>query len=260
MNTKIIPNTELTNEQYHADHSHISSSQLKVYKSSPRKYWASFIDPNRPPSDDPTPAMLFGTLFHTAALEPQIYEDTVAVCPPDLDRRTKAGKLWVQENGNRDQISYNDHMKIMAMRASVMPHLPELATLDVEVSYFWGDCKARYDAIHTDTGWIYDLKTTEDASEGGFVRSVCNFMYDIQAAHYLAGYEAVHGKPAQGFKFVCVEKKYPYECVVWELTQAWLDLARIEYRSLIDGLRLDRERDEWKGLQGGLIDAPDWRF
>lgn len=64
INTGIYPT--LSNEQYHAD-SAISRSGVMKYLESPFKYWAEYLNPDRPAKYS-TPAMEFGSAFHTFIL------------------------------------------------------------------------------------------------------------------------------------------------------------------------------------------------
>lgn len=63
---------------------------------------------------------------------------------------------------------------------------------------------------------LYDLKTTEDASPEKVIRSVVEYGYDVQAAHYLDVWKAATGE-ARRFRFVFVEKAAPYCVTVVEL-------------------------------------------
>src|SRR3546814_5242986 len=64
-----------------------------------------------------------------------------------------------------------------------------------------------------------DLKTTDDASERGFGRSVVNYGYDITHAHYCEGARAC-GEPVDKYLIVAQEKKAPYLAAVYELDAA----------------------------------------
>src|SRR3546814_17531404 len=64
-----------------------------------------------------------------------------------------------------------------------------------------------------------DLKTTDDASERGFGRSVVNYGYDITHAHYCEGARAC-GEPGDKYLIVSQEKKAPYLAAVYALEAA----------------------------------------
>jgi exodeoxyribonuclease VIII len=124
------------------------------------------------------------------------------------------------------------------MRHAVRAH-PAAAKLltggAAEVSLFANDergayCKARYDYL-TETA-IVDLKTTEDASPAGFARSLANYKYNLQAAHYRAMAKAV-GLGDLRFVFVAVEKSAPHAVACYELDAADLILAENERQALL---------------------------
>ena len=74
-----IVERELSNADYHADDKSLSSSALKTLAAScPQVFWAKHLNPDRE-SPPPTKAMDLGTAFHTAVLEPELYDETICV-------------------------------------------------------------------------------------------------------------------------------------------------------------------------------------
>jgi len=68
-----------------------------------------------------------------------------------------------------------------------------------EVSIYWESdtglpLKCRPDAWRRDIGLVADLKTTTDASPEAFARAVERYHYDLSAALYMRGVEAVTGE------------------------------------------------------------------
>ena len=66
--------TDLSNDEYHANRTHVSSSVLKTAVSDPKKYYEKYIL-----KIDNTPKTLqaafdFGTYVHTLILEPETVE------------------------------------------------------------------------------------------------------------------------------------------------------------------------------------------
>jgi exodeoxyribonuclease VIII len=96
-----------------------------------------------------------------------------------------------------------------------------------ERSLFWVDretnlrCKARPDLVTKDH-IIVDVKTTQSAHPGSFMRDVLKYHYHIQEAHYVDGAFATNdGKfEVHGFVFLCIEKKEPFACAVYRLDAA----------------------------------------
>lgn len=219
---------------------------------------------------DPTPAMRWGTLVHTAVLEPDRFDDEVAVSP-EINRRTNAGKAewdaFCAANEGKTIVTPEEFTELEAIRAAVMAHPAAVRALAgeghrIEHSLFWNHddifCRARPDLIHR-AGVIVDLKTTEDASPGGFQRSCFNFRYHVQAAFYLDGLAAC-GEPAKGFAFIAVEKKAPYLVAVYEADPEMIAAGRQAYeRDLLIYAECLRT-DCWPGYGDAVqtLSLPKW--
>ncbi len=207
--------TDMTNADYHA-HPAVSKSVLDKIAKSPL-HARAYLDGTR---DEPTAAMLFGTALHMAVLEPQRFASEYAVW--EGDRRTKDGKAAYEAllATGATLISAADRDAITAMTASIQQHQVASDLLkngQPETSVFWQhpatnlECKCRPDWWRQDDGIVVDLKTTDDASPAAFARSVANYRYHVQAAHYLMGTQA------KRFIFIAIEKKAPYAVAVYEL-------------------------------------------
>jgi len=256
------PQASISNLDYHADPA-ISASHLKAINTSPLHYWARYLDPNRV-APEPSPAMKLGTLVHCLVLEPEELPHRYRRVPDGIDRRTKDGKQqWAElEATGLELIKAADWDAANAMADSVHRHPAAAQLLQraggmAELSFWWDDsstglrCKCRPDWF---TDQVVDLKTTADASPAGFARSVANFGYHVQAAHYLAG------TGVERFSFVAVEKQPPYAVAVYQLDAAAMAIG--------DALRLDalnrivqcRKADQWPGYGDDeqVISLPKW--
>lgn len=209
--------------RYHAS-SGISKSALDQLARSPAHYQAWLRE-----KPEQTPAMRIGTLAHLATFQPDLFASSVAMAPI-VDRRTKDGKaIWAQfqsENEGRELVTVDEREMLIALSGAVRKH-PLVGKLlnkgDAEVSVFSMDTptglvtKCRFDWINQDEGVFLDLKTTEDASPSGFARSIGNFRYHIQDAHY-SQLGRDHGMDFK-FIFVAVEKHPPYAVAVYVLDE-----------------------------------------
>ena len=203
--------------EYHS-HPAVSNSVLGKIAISPA-HARAYLDGE---ISEPTPAMKFGTAYHTAILEPEKFGNTYVVF--DGDRRTKQGKEDYQMliDSGATIISREDADTIREM-ARVMRANPDAAALltggIAEASVFWVDpatgleCKCRPDYYRESDLTIVDLKTAEDASPAGFARSVANYGYHRQDAHYSDGAQA------ERFVFIAQEKRPPYAVAVYELDE-----------------------------------------
>lgn len=239
----------MTNEAYHADTQRIGKSGLDLIARSPAHYWAKYLDPLRV-REEPTPALLLGTAVHTAILEPHEFEknyfvlDDTAICieiggtAPKLTKRYKEWKAdAMAEHVGKTLLSADDHVTCLRMRDSVHRHQAAKVLLQdgvAEQTIHWTDpqtnalCKMRPDWDSSNTGYVVDIKTTQDASAAGFGKSVINYRYDVQSAWYMDGFAAV-GKPKDGFAFIAVEKEPPYAVAVYYVTNEIYELGKRKY-------------------------------
>jgi hypothetical protein len=247
-----------TNEQYHADPA-ISASHLHAVAASPYHYWSRFLNPDRPVVE-PTAAMRLGSLVHCAVLEPDELSKRYAVAP---DRRTKDGKATAAllAASGIEAVSAADMELALAMAASVRSHQAAAELLRdgvAEQSFWWDDvdtglrCKCRPDWYYGTT--LVDLKTTTDASPRGFAKSVANWRYHVQQAHYMAG------TFAERFVFIAVEKTYPYAVGVYELDTTAMDAAETTRRNNLQTIADCRAINEWPGYSQGIqnLSLPGW--
>lgn len=262
----------MNHADYHA-HPAVSKSQLDAINRSPLHYWSQYVNPDRL-RPEPTPAMLFGTAVHTAVLEPELFDAQYALAP-DIGKTTKAGKeAWAAAAATGKQLLKPDELAdIRGIRQALLEHPAAALALKAEgvaeKSIFAVDpttgieIKCRPDYL-TDSGWVIDLKTTQDASLSGFQRSVVNFRYHVQAAHYLATIEAATGIRPKGFVFLAVEKTYPYAIQVFRCSQALLEVGAVEARSNLDALHHAKSTfptdQPWPSYNPKVteIDLPNW--
>jgi hypothetical protein len=259
----------------------VSASGLKQFARSPWHY-KNRVD------IDPTPSMLRGTLAHCAVLEPDAMNQRYVVLPADAPRRPSKTQ-WVAKNpspesvaamdwwqqfqrdsAGRDLVSADDYAIVQAQIEAVKA-CDELADLLRnglgEVSIFWIDaetgiyCKARPDWLpkHTgDTIKPLDLKTCIDESPSGFGRAAARLRYDLQAAHYTAGIEAVTGLRVDAFVFGAVTSKPPVLAVPYVLTDEIRDQGRDERREMLDRMAWCMRENQWPAYGSGLqlLDFP----
>lgn len=216
----------MTNEEYHAKEE-ISKSDLDASKKSGKH----FKYKKEGPKQIPTLAMKFGSAFHALALEPDLFENEFIYKPDTTSKTwlmTKEGKAWKQdqEEAGRTVLSLEDKANLEGMMQSLNNCAPAKKLLDAtgkaEQSFFWTDketglgCKCRPDYLLVDGDTIVDVKTTVDASYRGFLKSISNFRYHVQAGWYLHGLEQATGIRPERFIFIAVEKTAPFGVGVYE--------------------------------------------
>lgn len=276
-----------TNDEYHSGPG-ISKSHLDaINEGSPIHYWERYINPEREPVE-PTPAKVLGSAIHSAILEPDMFRLEYAQAP-EVDRRTKNGKAeydaFVAENRGKIVLSADDFARCLKIRDRVHNH-PEVADLfqggKAEQSFYaWDDgadvfdadtgelllverpelIKCRFDYIHDSGALAVDLKTTDDASEVGFGKSIANYRYTIQPAWYYRVLQKLYGEHPKTWVFVAVEKVPPYAIGYYFVTPEQLERARIaalnDYRKIISHRRANYWPDyaAMNGLKAILMPA-----
>ena len=258
MNTAIVDN--LSNAEYHADPA-VSASHLHQVARSPYHYWARYVT-KVPELVKPTAAMTMGSVVHCAVLEPGELLKRYGIAP---DRRTRRGKetAAAMQASGIEPVAESDLHQAQRMASAVRRH-PMAAQLlqqgQPETSVWWDDpetglrCKCRPDWIN---GRIcVDLKTTTDASPRGFAKSVVNFRYHVQDAHYLAS------GLFDRFIFIAVEKESPFAVGVYELdADALTEGQRLRSRDL-QRIANCRAAESWPGYGDELqtLSLPGWAF
>lgn len=191
-----------------------------------------------------TPAMEFGTAVHTAVLEPDKFAAEMACAPEGLDRRRKADKaIWeafVIESAGKQIVSATDMQRIEAIVASVKENDRVMQFIDAEganeATLIWTDsstglrCKAKFDRICTWQKWncVLDLKTINGyATEEKIQRAIGEYMYDLGAAWYLRGAEALAPMDRRFF-WIFVESGPPFQARVVEPTAPMLEEGRLK--------------------------------
>lgn len=265
-----------------------SNSRLKKLNRSPR-HLKEYLD--NPPEQ--TPSMLRGDGLHTLVLEPHLFKDIFTMggqCEAKTgggSRCTNPGKVrrhghWfcgVKSHDPEPGVPGDDLTilapalweKIHRMRDSAMAHPAVRELLEMpgerELSYVWDDpetglrCKARSDIYGRPERLITDLKTTADASEREFPRSIFNFGYHQQGAHYIDGAEEVE-MPAEHFIIVAIEDAAPYEVVPYRLREDAIEKGREKLRELRRIYKQCMESGEWPGYSDIIVDVslPDWAW
>jgi exodeoxyribonuclease VIII len=265
----------MTDKEYFASDA-ISASMIKTARQSLAHYYHEYVRPNRQPKQ-PTPAMILGTVLHTAFLEPEKLSDTVMVVPDGIDKRTKTGKDWYTEaeQSGKILIKHDDMQEILsAVRSArsnpLISDLYDSISL-VETPIFWNGFKAKPDAIIEPcdaypNGAIIDLKSTVSASCIDFTNQAYKLGYHIQAAHYCDGFmheyikdDLLKADPPK-FIFLAIEKTAPYLSQLFECSKTMLEVGITERNKLWNKIQRSYKSGEWEGYSDKIekLDLPKW--
>jgi len=180
---------------------------------------------------------------------------------PSGNPSTKAATvLWAEEQhaAGLTVVSPDDAGRVDAMAEAVLKHETAGPLFEVaefrEVSAFAEidgvPVRARFDALSGETRngvYAVDLKTTDDATNQGFTRSVNKWGYVVQEAHYRDVYKASEGHGINDFSFVCVEKSGPFEVAVITLEPYWVAMGHAKAARARQVFRECTETGIWPG-------------
>lgn len=249
---------------YHSDTAHISKSMLSTFGESRRAFHDQYILGNR---KEPTEAMKLGTLLHTAVLEPERYEASYCIVPDKF--ATKKGKVseavqslaWIKANAG-DLMPVTQQMldDVACMTEGVKQALGgvlESPLLKVEEAIYWQGSDEDDPADETDgklktdlrfrakpdlmiefpdVVYVWDLKSTDDASPRGFRYAVEDYEYALQQVHYTAGLEIVKRKPIEWRSFIAAQNNWPFCCGEYFIEKTDIETAKVLRRKRIEQL------------------------
>ena len=263
----------MSEEEYHSQ-PELSSTQARWLLESPAHYrW----NMDHPRAD--TNAFDIGSAVHAQVLgvgSPHIVIPDEHLTPRGTVSTKAETREWLAgaRAGGMIPVSQQDADLIDRMTESVLAHPDARVFLEAsserEVSVFSTidgvDVRCRFDAL-TDaspagTRVGVDLKTTrKKADAGGFIRSVVDFGYDVQAGHYDATVEASEGQRLDGFVFIVVEKAPPFLTAVHRLDTVWMGMGRDKAREARRRLAEARASGVWPGYPAGVteLNPPAWQ-
>lgn len=244
-------------EQEYRQHHAISRSELFKIGESPEKFKYYREHP-----EEPTPALLFGQLFHAMSLQPEnVWEQFAAM--PNVDRRTKAGKEAYEEFEASAEgktivsVDMVEQATSMCEALNKNEFVKKLLKGEKEKTFFWTDemtgeeCKCRTDVL-TEIGEnliIVDLKTTDCAETDAFTRSAVKYGYDMQSAMYSEGVKANTGREPL-FVFIAIEKKPPYSINILQADKLLIRRGYDLFREYIGIYHECKQTDNWYGYLG----------
>jgi len=259
----------------------VSNSHLSLFARSPRHYAEGF-------KGEATDPMRLGSLQHCGIFEPLSIIERYAVMPAyELDALnttangapsdSKCTKFYKHmkaqfEAANEGREIVPNSWYRSAKELSVALHENQRAREilngpgPVEVSIIWdeviGDseirCKARIDKVATSLGIIADLKKCRDVSR--FDRTIADFKYHRQLAHYLSGWQSLTGDeltPA----FIYHEPGPPVVVLAATLRDTAILQGNQERYRLLAQLADCRRMDRWPLPPNPTeIDLPSWYY
>lgn len=219
---------------------------------------------------EPTDSMQFGTAVHCGVLEPDAFQARVAAAPK-VDKRTNAGKAaWAEfclGSVGKVILSPDDFDRVRRCADAVHAHPAArelLAGATIETSLFWTDArykvpsKGRLDIRNH--GGIVDLKTTKDASPEEFAKSIANFGYDVQGAHYFSGCEHLLDATPEFFVIIAVESEEPHAVACYAMPSNGILAGAHKMNLALERYARALESGRWEGYPDTIetITLPRW--
>lgn len=263
---------EMSNEAYHANVSHVSSSGLKLFLDDPRAFYIKYVEKKKDTAPHPNQdAFDFGSYIHAHILEPWLVDEEFAVFSGAI-RRGEAWKKFKKENEGKIILTMNqgataDKMLEGFVNQKVLIGKHGYAE-ERQLSSFFEKGKAEESfAINLDGldvkvrcdyrkdfeefGSVNDVKTTneslypdKDKHNLKVVEDVCKrFSYDLSAALYVDVISIILGKP-QDFYFTFLSKSTGHSCI-FRASDAMLERGRAKYKEAIKGIKEARETGIW---------------
>ena len=254
-------------QQYHDDPAY-SASDLKLITSTcPQVFYQSKYQ-HKKLEHEPALKKAFrtGELCHAFTLEPDRAKKAYGVC---LSRSTKAGKVQAEEMAAKgiEPITSQEYDLASSVANAVWSHpiAKKLLSVGLAEQSFWKEdketgltCKERCDFLDPINKTIVDLKTTGEGNShpDKFIKSIANYLYHLQAAHYL---EVIGAKR---FVFIAVEKVYPYAISITELDEDALAEGKRLRQAALNLISKCHTDAHWHGYAEEIqtLSLPSWAY
>jgi len=240
----------LTNDNYHGEKEHFSSSQLKDVLEDIEYFYKVHISKEIEKSMTGN-QLAIGTYVHTAVLEPHLLNKECAVYT-GATRRGKEWEAFQALNTGKTIITAKESEDAAGCIKAVLDDAESMKILtpaEKEVSTFGQllgvPLKARFDAgLLKDGGYIADLKTCScnAKEERAINRAIEDYNYDMSAALYLDLFSITSGKRLKDFYWVFASKKMN-NAQVWRATPEMLATGRAKLKYALTAIRKYAEMD-----------------
>jgi len=231
---------DISNSDYHADKSYLSSTSLKKLLKDPEVFYKEhFLGEGENKSSN---AFDEGSYAHTLILEPHMVKEEYAF----FEGWRKYGKDWdafLTKHGDSGKILLSKPQRVRVEKlidvydqmevakeliSGGFPEQTVAGTLsDVPI-------KVRADYINVDRGYIADVKTTGRAGDlDSFKYTISDYSYQLSGALYSMMFEKFYGKPFD-FYFIVLSKK-EVTCDVYKMSS---DTMAEGKAMVIEGLSL----------------------
>ncbi len=269
---------DLSNQEYHADKTAVSSTPLRLGLKSAYAFQQGFWFPGE--KTEPVNSMKLGTLVHHALLEGGDFRERYVEAPNFKDLyghhanklHQEKKKEWLEENAGKLIVTPKELRAVEQIIESVDRNADASMILKrgrCEESGYYADaihnirCRIRPDCFEMETlSVLADVKTTDDISYESFSKSIWNYRYDFQMAMYGEGIERITGKRPEYHAFIAIENKEPYDVAVYVLDADSLAKGLQDYNGCLSVINEAMQKQEWARANHGMteIRLPAWAW
>lgn len=272
---------DITIEDYHANKTHLSSTQVRIAKRSLKEFdWTrrGLIKQESKPHFD------FGNAFELALLDKEMFSKKVAILKDSewVEKSLKVNPKLVKPRssvtysecyhefmlGREDMYIINDkgpqswetieRMLESCYQDAAIQGL--IKNTEYQTSIFWTDeetglkLKTRPDVCKRKKNVVVNIKTAEDGSPKAFSKDLANHEYPLQAIHEITGcLRSGIMDSVDMYFWLVVEKTPPYNATIYEFDQSDIAASMDEYRYLLNKLA----RAQSESLYPGYSDRAD---
>lgn len=258
----------ISNEEYHAEVDHLSSSNYKDLMFDIETFHNQKIlkipriSKQRNTFDE-------GTYAHSLILEPELIPDEFAMWENFRKSNSKGTKDWdIFKEANKDKIILSKPQRKrveswVANYEKVPAAVDMINDCEYELSLF-GEfhgikTKVRADALNVEKGYIADVKTSAyDTDQESFKLVVDQFKYNLSAALYCAMFELEYGKPFD-FYFVVLGKK-DNRCEIFKLSEKSKQEGLLLLRKAVKKYKICKETGNWSDEKQEIVQTGDYQI
>lgn len=219
---------------------------------------------------EPTASMALGTAAHAYILEDaDVFHERFAVKPEGLNFATREGKAWREAHSDRQIVSFDDHMRIVAMRDGLMQNPDARRLLEAggraEVTMVAKDEETgltllcRPDLYIARAGLAVNLKTTASPAPNAWRKTAANLRYDLGDAMYRLVASTL-GIQRPSHAFMVVGSGEPHLGYVAALSADAASAADQQLRQILRRFAKCVADNAWPGYTDGVVEIglPVW--
>lgn len=249
----------------------VSSSDLVAFETECPAHAFAFWrgNPERERSDA-SPAMSFGSAAHAYILEgADAFHDRYIVKPDGLSFATREGKAWKETVGDREIVSFDDHMRIVAMFEALQRN-----PLAAKLLRAKGVAEATLVATDPETGlrlltrpdWLIEsaaisvnLKTTESPNPEAWRRTCANLRYDLSDALFRR-VATLLGWNRPSHAFLVIGARAPHVNYVAALSPEAVQAADKQLTQILRRFATCIDTGVWPGYADAVVEIglPTW--